>query len=99
MPASSEPDRSQHAVSPARRKFLQRIASLPIKPTTHDHYVRWAESWTKAQGHQSAERTQAYFDALGRSSSIADWQFRQAIDAARILACDVLAIPWASSFP
>jgi integron integrase len=99
MPASSEPDRSQHAVSPARRKFIQRIAGLPIKPTARDYYVRWAESWTKAQGHQSAERTQAYFDALGRSSSIADWQFRQAIDAARILACDVLAIPWAASFP
>ena len=49
--------------------------------------------------HRSTERTQAYFDALGRSASIADWQFRQAVDAARILACDILAIPWAASFP
>jgi len=78
--------------------FIQRISSLPIKPAARDYYVRWAESWSKALGHQSAERTQAYFDALGRSASIADWQFRQAVDAARILACDVLAIPWASSF-
>jgi integron integrase len=85
-------------LSPARRKFLQRISTLPIKPAARDYYVRWAESWTKARGHQSAERTQAYFDALGRSASIADWQFRQAVDAARILACDVLAIPWASAF-
>lgn len=98
MPATSEPDPSDPTLSPARRKFIQRIASLPIKPAARDYYVRWAESWTKAIGHQSAERTQAYFDALGRSSSIADWQFRQAADAARILACDVLAIPWAFSF-
>lgn len=98
MPPPPEPPPSTPAPSPARREFLQRIASLPIKPAARDHYVRWAESWTKAHGHQSAERTQAYFDALGRSTSIADWQFRQAADAARILACDILAIPWASSF-
>jgi len=31
-------------------------------------------------GNQSTERTRAYFDALGRSSHVADWQFRQALD-------------------
>ncbi len=98
MPPPSEPPSSDPALSPARRKFLQRISALPIKPAARDYYVRWAKSWTKALGHQSAERTQAYFDALGRSASIADWQFRQAVDAARILACDVLAVPWASAF-
>jgi hypothetical protein len=71
---------------------------LPIKPTAREYYVRWAESWTKACGHQSALRTRAYFACLGRSSHLADWQYRQAVDAARILACDVLAIQWAASF-
>jgi hypothetical protein len=99
MSHSSVPDPTNQTVSPARLEFIQRISSLPIKPAAHPYYVRWAESWTKARGHQSAERTQAYFDALGRSTSIADWQFRQAIDSARILACDVLSISWASSFP
>lgn len=99
MHSPPEPDPSKQALSPARQKFTQCISSLPIKPTARDYYVRWAESWTKAQGHQSAERTEAYFDALGSSTSIADWQFRQALDAARILACDVLAIPWAFTFP
>ena len=93
-----EPDPPSQKASPARQKFIQRIATLTIKPTACDYYIRWAESWTKARGHQSIERTQAYFDALGRSTHIADWQFRQAVDAARILACDVLAIRWASSF-
>ena len=86
------------SISPVRQKFIQRIAGLPIKPAARDYYVRWAESWTKARGHQSPERTHEYFDALGRSSHLADWQFRQAVDAARVLACDVLTIPWASSF-
>ena len=99
MSPQPDPEPTLQSVSDARRKFIQRIAALPIKPTARDYYVRWAESWTKAHGHQSAERTQAYFDALGRSAHLADWQFRQAIDSARILACDVLAIPWASSFP
>ena len=99
MQHSSEPDPSTQSISPARRKFTLCIAALPIKPAARDYYVRWAESWTKACGTHSAERTQAYFDALGRSSHLADWQFRQAVDGARILACDVLAIPWAASFP
>jgi len=95
-PLDSEPTSAN--VSDARQKFIRRIAELPIKPVARDYYVRWAESWTKARGHQSPERTQAYFDALGRSTHLADWQFRQAVDAARILACDVLTIPWASAF-
>ena len=95
-PSDSEPTSAN--VSDARQKFIRRIAELPIKPKAISHYVRWAESWTKARGHQSPERTQAYFDALGRSAHLADWQFRQAVDAARVLACDILAIPWAASY-
>ncbi len=98
MSPSSPQASGEPPVSPARQQFLQRIDALPIKPVARDYYVRWAESWTKARGQQSPERTRDWFDALGRSSNVADWQFRQAVDAARVLACDVLAIPWASSF-
>lgn len=85
-------------ISPARHRFLLRLEAIPIRSAARDYYVRWAEAWIKARGQLSAERTQAYFDALGRSTQLADWQFRQAVDAARILACDILAIPWAASF-
>jgi len=98
MSLSSEQERPGQNISPARRNYIQHIAVLPIKPAARDYYVRWAESWTKARGHHSPERTHEYFDALGRSAHLADWQFRQAVDAARVLACDVLTIPWASSF-
>ena len=97
-PEDRFPDGSIYLCGDTRWKFIQRVAALPIKPAARDYYVRWAESWTKARGHQSPERTHEYFDALGRSARLADWQFRQAVDAARVLACDVLTIPWASSF-
>jgi integron integrase len=81
-----------------RERFLRRIASLPIRHAARDYYVRWAESWTKARGNRSPDATTAFFDALARSAHLQDWQFRQAVDAVRILAHDVLAIPWAASF-
>jgi integron integrase len=89
---------SPNNIPEARRKFIQIIDFLPIRDAARNYYVSWAESWTKARGHQSPERTHAYFDALGRSAHITDWQFRQAVHAARILSCDVLSLPWASSF-
>ena len=98
MSSSLESDSSGKNISKARNRFTQRITALPIKPAAHEYYIRWAESWTKARGHHSAQRTQEWFDALGRSSSIADWQLRQAIHAARILACDIMKIEWAASF-
>ena len=98
MSPLSEPDPSGQSITPTRQRFLQRLAELPIKPAAHGYYVRWAEAWNKALGHRSAERTQAFFDALGRSAHIADWQFRQAVSAVRILAREILAIPWADTF-
>ncbi len=98
MSSQLELDSSGKNISQARHRFIQRIAELPIKPTARDYYIQWAESWTKARGHHSPERTHAYFDALTRSTRLTDWQFRQAVDAARVLACDVLAVPWASGF-
>ncbi|MCX6875685.1 MAG: hypothetical protein NTW21_18040 [Verrucomicrobia bacterium] len=53
-------------VSPARQRFLQRLAALAIKPTSHEYDVRWAEAWITAHGHRSAGTTTASCDALGR---------------------------------
>jgi len=85
-------------VSPARQRYLQRLDNLRIKPTLQVHYVHWAEDWTKARGNRSAAATAAFFDALGRSTHLYDWQFRQAVRAVRILAHEILAIPWAATF-
>ena len=103
--------------SPARQHFLQRLDALSIKPTTHEYYVRWAEAWNKALGHRSAERTHAFFDALGRTTHLADWQFLgggvgvppavlgilpntllRKLSQRRILAHEILTIPWAATY-
>jgi len=84
--------------SPPRLLFLQRLKALPIKPAALEYYVRWAEAWTKVCGNRSADSTTAFFDALGRSTHLADWQFRQAVDAVYILAHDILALPWADAY-
>jgi integrase len=86
---------------------------MSLLPETYNHHLaaagvrdhalpychHWASLWTKADGPASPERTQAFFDALGRSTGIAEWQFHQALKAVRILAHDALTLPWAADFP
>ncbi|MFT6179871.1 MAG: hypothetical protein ACJA1W_002220 [Akkermansiaceae bacterium] len=50
----------------------------------------------KAKAYRSAKPTHSYFVALSRSARLADWQFDQALQSARILACDLLNLPWTS---
>ena len=96
-PPSDIPSDGQ-PVSPVRQHFLQRLVALVIKPTAHEYYVQWAEDWTKARGNRSADATTAFFDALGRSTHLEDWQFRQAVDAVYILAHDILTLSWADAY-
>lgn len=81
-----------------RERFVERITALNFPAKTHPYLTRWAKSWLKARGHLSAEKTNAYFDALSRGSRLADWQFNQALTAARILAEDLLELDWARNF-
>jgi hypothetical protein len=39
------------------------------------------------RGHRSADATAAYFDALGRSTHLYDWQFSRGAPASRRLKC------------
>ena len=79
--------------------FFQRLDARHIPSKARPYLQRWAELWTKADGPASPERTSAFFDGLGRSTGVADWQFRQALQAVRILAAECLALPWAAGFP
>ncbi len=95
----SQPTSNTETLSPKRRAFMNGLRREGIADKAHPYYVRWAEQWTKARGHESESRTRAFFEALvGRGDQIADWQFRQAVDSARMLAMDVLRLDWAKSF-
>jgi hypothetical protein len=105
-PATPSPDGS--AVTPARLNFLHRLESLALRPAVRDYYVRWAEAWINARGNRSTHLadwqkprgTEGFWterSAARRARRRAEppSQFRQAVDAARILACEVLSLPWA----
>lgn len=79
--------------------YDHRLAAAGVRDRAFPYCHRWASLWTKADGPASPERTQAFFDALGRSTGIAEWQFHQALQAVHILAHDALALPWAADFP
>ena len=81
-----------------REQFRARLIDLRLPSKTHPYLENWAESFMKAKAYRAAENTHAYFAALSRSAHLADWQFNQAIQSARILACDLLNLPWGDSF-
>jgi integron integrase len=63
-------------------------------------YVKRVEDFIKAQkGHRikslSGSEIASYLEAIGRENRLAGWQFRQCVDAIRILYCDLLLTPTA----
>jgi hypothetical protein len=47
--------------------------------------------------HKASDLTD-YLNALGRKSSLKAWQFRQAVEAIRILLVDMAGLDWARAF-
>lgn len=44
------------------------------------------------------ESVETWLDRLGRSNQISDWQFRQKVDALRLLFCHFLKLAWGTGF-
>jgi Phage integrase family len=74
-----------------RQRFVQSLSERSIPPAARHHYIRWAETWTRARAHRSSDATSAFFEALGRSPRLTDWQFRQAVEAVRLLAEEIFS--------
>ena len=71
-------------------RYINYLVNQGIKPDACRWYVRRVEQYIEAnQGrklvqHQPADITN-YFEKLGREGRLKDWQFRQCVDAIRIL--------------
>jgi len=98
MTTPSDTPSDGHPDSPTRLRFLQHLTARSIKPAVRGYYVRWAEDWIKAGGDRGAAATTEFFAALGRVTHLFDWQYRQAVSAVRILACEILNLPWAVAY-
>ena len=72
------------------------LANASVPERQRRWYVKRIEEFIKAhEGRKikslSGSDIQRYFALIGRQNRLAGWQFRQCVDAIRILYCDALA--------
>lgn len=75
--------------------YLKRLARAAVPEGQRHWYVRRVEEFIKAHNGRrikalSGADIAQYFEAIDRRSRLSGWQFRQCIDAIRILCCDLL---------
>jgi len=80
--------------------FLKCLHKASIPGKQRRWYLKHVEEFIRAQnGHKiktlSAAEINRYFEMIGRQNRLPGWQFRQCIDAIRILYRDLLGSPTA----
>ena len=70
--------------------------SVPEK--ARPHLARWVSQWRREGGDESPAATTAFFEELGRSPTLRDWQFRQAVQAVQRFCREPTAPAWATEF-
>jgi integron integrase len=85
------------------QQYTQALHAKGIRPPYDRWYIIRAEAFARAnQGRQLKEYTadvaQQYLADLGRCTSLNAWQFKQAVDAIRILCADIFKRAWAAKF-
>jgi len=84
--------------------YIDKTKAYNVKPKVARWYVRHAESYIKANpnlrlSQHSAEIIEKYLKEKGRNPHLQDWQFRQIVEALKILFTDMVKAPWANDFP
>lgn len=84
-------------------KYILKTTSYNVLESARRWYVRHAEVFIKAQSGRrlttlTADDIERYLKEKGRSEKLADWQFRQMVDALRILFIGVVSSAWADKF-
>lgn len=80
--------------------FLEKSGiSEKVRPWYRRHVERYiaAHEGRRLQTH-SAQEVDAYLNKLGRMSSVSEWQFRQVVDALRLLFTGLLRLNWALEY-
>jgi hypothetical protein len=84
-------------------RYIKVIQKQNITKPSQRWYVLRAQAYIAAhpgmrlKQHQASDLTR-YLNALGRTSGLEDWQFRQAIDAIRILLVEMVGLDWARGY-
>ena len=85
-------------------KYIKKTKYYNIATPAIRWYVRRAEDYIKAHPdlslpQHSPDNVDNYLKDLGRNSRLADWQFKQAVGALRVLFVDLIQPQWATTFP
>lgn len=84
-------------------KYIEKSRRYGIKQDLIRWHVKHAEHYIKAHKTQHKTHTaldlDKYLQDKGRNTGLKDWQFCQIVDSLRILFVDVVASPWAASYP
>jgi integron integrase len=84
--------------------YVRKTKSYNLSAGSVRWYVKHAERYIRAHpgrrlAHHTAQNLSDYLNDLGRTGRLADWQFKQTLDALRILFVDMVRAPWAATFP
>jgi hypothetical protein len=95
--------RPSGGTQPDWRKFLHIVRATGIRSPADRYFVLRAEQFVRALKDKPIEtcttaEVTRYLGDLGRRGVLADWQFRQVVDALEILLNRVLALGWAAGF-
>ncbi|MGV6827006.1 MAG: integron integrase [bacterium] len=96
-------DDRQRSIDKFWHNYLSILEKSGVPRPQHEWYRRHAEQYIAAISPRRLQSVQPadvreYLNGKGRNPAINDWQFRQLIDALRLLFSDFLAVSWASSF-
>ena len=95
------PSRPQDAVSKFWHNYIETLVNHGVKPASARWYVKRVEQYIACYPDERLIRHTPrhivdFFTELGRNSRLKDWQFRQTVDAIRILFCEFLRVDWCS---
>ncbi|MCP4235942.1 MAG: integron integrase [Aestuariibacter sp.] len=83
--------------------YLETIQLFRIPEKAHPWYQKHVESFVQHLPgirllDRKPEHIEQWLNQVGRSKELDDWQFRQCVDALRLLYCHRLKVPWATGF-
>ena len=84
-------------------KYIAKTVDYGVPERARRWYVRRVEAFIKAFPEKRLQSISpvdvtAYFEGIGRKLDCQDWQFRQVVDALRILFVDIVKLPWAVDY-
>ncbi len=84
-------------------KYILKTTSYNVPESARRWYVRHAEMFIKAHSGRrlstlTADDIEHYLKKKGRSDKLTGWQFRQMVDALRILFVSIVSSAWAENF-